>query len=168
MILEEQQAAPVAAGSSLRRYTPEEFRAEYDRCWPWLDSAIDRFGRTHEKEDLWRELGIGRGLFFFSLPTCATVCRIVTYPTGLKEIEVWLVGGVNRFHIRDLLYPKIEAFGKELGCHRMIAYGRKGWLRVLDGWFSHGETRVKSLMGKQPISIELKHLGYSEREDAER
>jgi hypothetical protein len=156
--------APAESPQALRRFTPEEFRSEYDRCWPWLDAAIARFGRTHEKEDLWRELNRGPGLYFFSLDTCATVCRINIYPTGLKEVHVWLVGG-NLRHIRDVLYPKIEAFGKGMGCHRMIAYGRKGWLRVLAGWFSHGETRVKSLMGPQPTAVELKYLGYTERED---
>lgn len=137
------------------------FRLEYERCWPWLDGAIARFGRTHDREQLWQELSAKRNVFFFSMPHCAAIVRVTLWPTGLKDLHVWLVGG-NLREIRDGLYPKMEAWGKQIGCHRIIGYGRRGWLRVLEGWMSHGTTRVKSLMGPQPTEVELKILGYSE------
>ena len=151
---------PAAAVERLRR-----IRAEFDRCWPWLDAAIVRFGRTHEKEHIW-DLCVKREAYFFPNLRCAAVVRIVTYPTGLKELHVWLVGG-NLKDVRDNLYPDIEAWGKKIGCHRMIAYGREGWLRALGGWCKHGTQRVKSLMGPQPTQVEISVLGYSELETGE-
>lgn len=159
-----QERAPAVVQKPIEWLPAERFRVEFDRCWPWLDGAIARFGRTHEKHHLLEELTARRGVYFFSMPNCAAVCRVNAYPTGLREVHVWLVGG-NLREIRDGLYPKIEAWGKRMGCHRMIAYGRKGWLRALYGWMSHGTTRVKSLMGPQPTEIELKFLGYTELRD---
>lgn len=141
----------------------ENHRVEFDRCWPWLDAAIARFGRTHEKEHLWQEL-MTRRAYFFSEPRCAAVVRVSVWPTGLKELQVWLVGG-NMGAIKQELYPRIEEWGRKIGCHRMIAYGRKGWLRVLDGWFNLGTTRVKSLLVKQSLVDEIKLLGHTQLEE---
>lgn len=140
-------------------------RAEFERLWPLLDAAIARFGRTHEKEHLWQEL-MNKTAFFFSEQRCAAVVRVTVWPTGLKDLHVWLVGGRMR-DIKELLYPRIEAWGIKIGCHRMIAYGRKGWLRVLEGWWPLGTTRVKSLLGSQATAVQLKVLGYAQLEEQE-
>jgi hypothetical protein len=42
--------------------------------------------------------------------------------------------------------PAIEAWGRKQGCHRQAGYGRRGWLRVLDGYTEFGVSRQKSLL----------------------
>ena len=138
---------------------------EFQRCWPWLDASIARFGRTHEKQHVWHEIA-NQTVFLFSEQRCVAAVRVTTWPTGLKDLQVWLVGG-NMRDIREVLYPRIEAWGTKIGCHRMIAYGRRGWLRLLEGWFALGTTRVKSLMGKQPTEVEIRTLGYHQLEEQE-
>jgi hypothetical protein len=144
--------------------SPNKIRAEFDRTWPWLDASIARYGRTHNKEHLWEEIASKR-VCFFTTAKSAAICRLVQFPTGLKSLHIWLVGG-NLNDIKTELYPRLEQWAKKAGCHRMQAVGRKGWIRALDGWMPQGQARVKSLMSNAGTAMQLKILGYTEIDDS--
>lgn len=115
-------------------------RSDFDRCWPFLESAIEQYGHTHSKEDIWERLE-ARKAYFFPLQRGVIVGRVLTYPTGLKESEAMWAGG----DLQEILQwvPSLEAYAQNLGCSRNIIKGRRGWLKALDGYREVGTTMVK-------------------------
>jgi hypothetical protein len=122
-------------------------RSEFDRVWPWLDASLASFGRTHSKEQVWKLIAEGRAELWPN-EHCAIVGKVVRRPIGLREYVVWLQGG----ELAELLpmHPAIEHSARARNCDRMIAGGRDGWLRVLDGWEKMGSRRCKWLIEPPP------------------
>ena len=121
---------------------PEEWlEAEFRRCWPWLDAALQTSPlRTHEREHIWEALQSGAAQIW---PTPNSVCltEIKTFPTGLRVLFGWLAGG-------DLTEVKattkaIEAYARKIGCDGAAVQGRRGWIRAFDGYEDAGMTAIK-------------------------
>lgn len=105
-------------------------RDEFERCWPFLEPAIDHFGKTHGKEDVWVLIESGRQRFA-PLGQSAIVGNIERSPAGVVTASTWLVGG-NLYEIKDWL-PTLHAWAKNKGCHRsLIRCARRQWLHVLE------------------------------------
>jgi hypothetical protein len=80
----------------------------------------------------------------------------ITHPIGLRSLNVWLQGG----DLSEILtlHPRIEAYARAQGADRLIAWGRPGWLRRLDGWHACGTRRAKWLRDDVPEHLrETKH-----------
>lgn len=120
----------------------EWLREEFDRCWPWLEGSLEAYGKTHTKEQLW-EVILYRKAFFWPGESCAILANIITYPACPPRLNLWLMGGNLKEIVK--MVPAVEAFGKQKGCDRVIACGRRGWLRVLDGYQEYGTRRFKRL-----------------------
>ena len=127
-----------------------ELRAEFDRCWPWLDAAIARYGRTHGKENLWQRIVDGLA-HFWPGPMCAIVTECINYPTGLKRLNFWLRGGSMKeiLPLSDL----IEEWAKRHGCHEAIGTGRDGWL-IVEPDYEKTSTRRRKILTDDPATIE--------------
>lgn len=66
---------------------------------------------------------------------CCCVTTLHTYPTGLKTVEVMLLGGDPR-SFDETIYQFIKtltAFGAENECDRVEFAGRDGFARRVDG-----------------------------------
>lgn len=100
---------------------------EFDRCWPWLESALRHGGDRHTRETIWQ--GIVTGQFqFWPAERAAGVSHVIVYPTG-NVLRIWLVGG----ELDEVLAaePAIGAWAKAVGCVDMEIVGRQGWVKVL-------------------------------------
>lgn len=64
------------------------------------------------------------------------ITQIMTYPTGLKVCEIFVLGGLDRNKWLEPGTKVITKYAKELGCSRLQMIGRKGWERVLKDWKS--------------------------------
>jgi hypothetical protein len=113
-------------------------REEFDRCWPWLESSMEFTGKTHTKEQVWERIA-SRKAFFWPNPNSALISEIIQHPSGLRSYNGWLAGG----NLEEILQriPVLEEHGRASGCDRAIVTGRRGWLRVFDG-YSEGGTRI--------------------------
>lgn len=127
---------------------PDELRfgafrpAEIDDFWPYVEAQVARAC----------EFSYGRfsadNIYEFALQGIVTIWAVVNpqsevravvvtqqteYPTGLRALEVMLVGGENR---HDWLHfeSKLEEHARREGCHVMQMYGRRGWERDLKHW----------------------------------
>jgi hypothetical protein len=117
--------------------------AEFERCWPWLEQAIELYGHTHTKAHILSQVLRGQA-HFWPGDNAAIVTNILRAPTGLTSVNGWLAGG-ELGEIAEMA-PKIEAWAKgNIGCHRAIVFGRRGWLRALDGYREGGMRMVKDL-----------------------
>jgi len=123
---------------------------EFERCWPWIESALDRFAYkhdgkvwlTHNKEHVWERITSGKSIFWPG-KACAIISEIAISPTGLKTHVTWLAGG-DLEEIAELM-EKVEEFGRLKGCQRQVGNGRRGWLRVFKGYEEHGVRKAKDL-----------------------
>lgn len=116
-------------------------RDEFERCWPFLEPAVDL--RTHSKEDIW-ELIERRQAHFCPMPDAAVVGGISMFPNGFKDVNVRWAGG-NLYTILQWV-PSMEAWAKNRGCHRAVIYGREQWQRALDGYEKIGVRLAKDLI----------------------
>ena len=110
-------------------------RAEFDRCRPWLEAAIE-IDRETTAEALLEELLAGRAQLGPSEGACV-VTQCILGPEG-GSIHAWLGGGILSEMLA--LRPGIEAWGRAMGATWATIEGRKGWARlyvphgyVLDG-----------------------------------
>jgi len=128
-----------------------KFTTELDRVWPWLwasmlEGAFRYNGRpwpTHYRPHILGRIISGRS-FFWPFPNCAFVTEFQESQTGLKSHVTWLAGGELPEIVEKT--PMIEDWGRAHGCHRQVGYGRRGWLRALDGYSEYGVSRQKSLI----------------------
>lgn len=117
-------------------------RREFDRCWPWLDASLASFGRTHTRDQVWDRVDHGQAMLWPGRDA-VILTEFISHPIGLRSCNVWLQGG-DLAELK-LMHPVVECAARAAGCDRMIAWGRDGWLRVLDGWESCGTRRAKWL-----------------------
>lgn len=125
-------------------------KAEFDRCWPWLEKSLlyNAYVKegvplpTHRKEHIWPRLTADRMLLWAGQES-AILTSIVTYPTGLKIQHTFAAGG-KRDGIKRMMV-EVEAYGRAHGCHQQRGDGRLGWLRVFSGYRIIGYRKAKDL-----------------------
>ena len=120
------------------------WRAEFDRCWPWLWAALCSFDcPTHTKEQVWRRLVTGKA-FMWPGERSVIIVELVNHPIGYRSCHYWLQGG----DLAELKtkHSQIEDWARQTGCAQMTGDGREGWARAMDGdWRKGPSTRSKWL-----------------------
>ncbi len=105
-------------------------RAQFERCSPWLQEALDRDIGAFELEDVWQYISDGKAQLWVG-PNSAVVTALEYFPRKVV-LRYWLCGGT--LEDRELLETAIEAWAKEAGATTAIIGGRKGWLKALSGY----------------------------------
>ncbi len=103
--------------------------ADFKRCRPFLQAALDLAGGTHTMADVVQ--GIADGVFhFWPGEKSAAITRVHEYPRA-RYLHIFLAGG----DLDELLamVPLFKSWAKHLGCTELTLAGRPGWERVL-GW----------------------------------
>ena len=118
-------------------------RDDFERAWPYLAKSVDFLGPTHGKQHIWDRIRTGQAVLWPN-ENCAILTEPILHPTGLRSLNVWLQGG----DLAELktMHPAIEQWAREHHCDQMIAWGRDGWVRALDGWQNCGTRRRKVLI----------------------
>lgn len=63
----------------------------------------------------------------------ALVTSIVEYPTGLRELEIFIAGGKDLDKWMVQAIKTFSAFGKANKCIALSGGGRKGWIKAISG-----------------------------------
>src|SRR3954470_6587026 len=105
------------------------FEAEWRRCRPWLEAALEYDGGFYGIEDIRAEVEAGEAQFWPG-ERSAVVTQVWPFPK-VRALHYWLAGG-ELSELRDTLQPTIEAWAAGQGCTRAIIAGRRGWLRTLN------------------------------------
>ena len=121
--------------------TRQWLRAEFERCRPWIQAALDRDIGTHTIDDVWNDIEDEKA-YLLPLPNSVIVSVIEQYPQ-LKMLRFWLVGG----DLDELLAHEnvVIDWAKEQGCTVASWIGRRGWLRKLPHYtdtYSVGIRRI--------------------------
>jgi hypothetical protein len=106
---------------------------------------------THTMAAIWQMVCAGR-VKLWPGRDCAILTQILDHPGGLRSQNTWLAGG----ELREIvgMMPMIEQFARECGCHREVGNGRRGWLRVFDGYSEYGVRKQKDLIpAGEPVML---------------
>lgn len=123
-----------------------EFEAEWARCGPWIDAALERAGGTHDLADVKAQVGAEDAQFWPGRQS-AIVTELLIYPKA-RVLHLWLAGG-DLTELTDELLPRIEAWALEdERCDRATLMGRAGWERTLA---SKGYAPAARLLTKELI-----------------
>ncbi len=126
-----------------------ELRAEFDRCWPWLDKSNNEFGPTHTKEQIWQRIVYSKA-FLWPAPDAVILGEFVDHPIGDRSFRYWLQGG--NLETLKTMWPGVEAWAIRHGCIWGLGDGREGWTSVMDGdW-----ERVRVIRRKRLVPLEVR------------
>lgn len=118
--------------------------ADWPRCRPWIEAALEHSGGTHWIEDV--EAMLRRGeLYFVSNEGAALVLQHVVFPR-LSVLNIFLGGG-QLDAVRELVGGLVTEAARTLRCDAISLEGRPGWKRALAplGFTSLGVTLGKRL-----------------------
>jgi hypothetical protein len=118
------------------------FEAEWDRCAPWIASALDMSGGSHDLADVKALVERGEARLW-GWANSALVTEVQVWPRA-KFLLLWLAGG-DLGELRDEILPLAEAYGREQGCTRCYIVGRPGWAKVLPGYRAVAVSVAKEL-----------------------
>jgi hypothetical protein len=104
--------------------------AEWERCAPWITSALEHAGDVYTLSDVEFLIRTGAAKFWPGRHS-ALVTRIERYPRA-TWLLLWLAGG-DLAELRDDLRPLAEAWGLSQDCTKSIIMGRLGWSKALAG-----------------------------------
>lgn len=102
-------------------------REQFDRCWPYLCSAITRMKEPYGRDYIERRIFEDKDAQLWPGVDSAILTEIETRQDGSKVLVGWLAGG-NRQEIESST-PAIEAWGKRMGCTLSRLIQRKGFAR---------------------------------------
>jgi hypothetical protein len=113
--------------------------AEWGRILPWITALLDESGNTQTPDDIKREIDADR-IELVLFPHFAVLLSIVEYPQK-RALRVVGMGGdlgkcMGDFQAYMMGLPELA---KQLGCNRLEATGRLGWVRAIKeiGMTSH-------------------------------
>ncbi|WP_300573607.1 hypothetical protein [Phenylobacterium sp.] len=116
--------------------------SEWERCAPWLQSALDVAGNEYALGDVHAMLD-AREATFWPGDNAAIVTRIEDHP-GSRNLLFWLAGG-DLDELTGKMRPFIEQWGAKHGCTRSIIIGRPGWERALPDYRPIARVIAKEL-----------------------
>ncbi len=138
------------------RYVPtgvpvEDLHIVWDRVWPYLQKAVDRFPNVQNK---YNEASVLQYLFHKEMqlwvcwdvdhnkPVGAITTEIITDEAHPNKVfmSIPLVGGENWNAWGDNLWRLLKTWGSEKGCTHALGYGRRGWTRLY-GFVDCGTTK---------------------------
>ena len=97
---------------------------------PMLQSALN-YQDTHGIDDVKTALDEGAAQLWCGKQSCV-VTEIVDYPKA-QACRIWLAAG-DKGELLGHMLADIEKWARNQGCSKMEVVGRKGWLRVLNGY----------------------------------
>jgi hypothetical protein len=119
-----------------------KFEADWARCAPWLQAALDHAGRTHTLAQVRAAVERDEARFWPG-PRSALIAVIENDP-GDRRLLIWLAGG-DRGELEGVILPLAETWGRQNLCRRVLVIGRAGWERALK---SKGYAPFARIVGK--------------------
>lgn len=104
-----------------------DIRANFDRCRPWIEAALEYANGTHSIDDIWHGVVAGQYQFWPAEKGCF-ITEVIDFPQK-RVFHVFLAGGELR-QLRQMV-DSLESFANALGCQSIMISGRTGWIRVL-------------------------------------
>lgn len=106
--------------------TVADLMAEWDRCAPWLEAAMQTTRDDRTLDDIFYDVCRGT-MQFWPGRESAVVTQLLDHPNGRRECNILLAGGT--LGELELMLVEIERFAKANTATVMTVLGRRGWER---------------------------------------
>jgi len=152
--------APPSVDVELICVDPTQVRAIWPLAEPLLRRAIARTGLS-SFNDIEREILCGNALLWLALEgEGSKIAILAAASTRLQQTDAGKVCVITACGGKDMsrwlnLIGRIEEFARNEGCNCVRIYGRKGWLRALDGYEQRHIVLDKELSGCQIKSFTI-------------
>jgi len=100
---------PLERMGDIERYTTDVIRERLNNC----------------ELQCWAAIGPNNEIL------CVFITRITEYPTGYKDLTIWLVGGKGLKYWITEAWSLFVEFGKYHKCGRIVTCGRPGWNKLI-------------------------------------
>lgn len=114
---------------------------EFKRCKPYIEAALAHAHGTHTTDDVLKIIVSGDAQFW-AFEDAAIVTEIIRYPQK-TVLRFWLAGG-NLETLTDA-EPEIIEWSKQWGCEGVEIFGRRGWVRALNGYKPTSTIMIKDI-----------------------
>jgi hypothetical protein len=114
------------------------FDAEWQRCKPYIESALDESWTIDAVE---QEIRSGRATLW-PMQHSAVVTVVQENPSG-RTLLIWLAGG-DLNELKQYL-PAADNYARAQGCTAVKIEGRAGWEKVLPGYTKRRVILTKEL-----------------------
>jgi hypothetical protein len=115
--------------------------AEWERCGEYIEAALAHAHGTHDLDDVLKIVLSGEAQFW-AFDDAAIVTEIIRYPKK-TVLRFWLAGG--NLETLTEAEPKIIKWSEQWGCQGVEIFGRKGWVRALNGYKPTSTIMVKDI-----------------------
>ena len=114
---------------------------EFQKCLPFIQSALDKCGNTHLPSDVF-EMCKKKLAKLHAGEKSAIVTQILTMPSG-RQLHFWLAGG----DLDELVKMEKELVfeARKDGIKKVSVIGRAGWLKKLPNYKDAGRILVKDI-----------------------
>jgi hypothetical protein len=129
--------------AALADMLPPGMVAEWERCRPWLEAALEHDGGHYGIDDVWDAILAGRATFWPGKRS-AVVSQFWYFPKA-KVCNHWLAGG-DMDELLNEMQPVIDDWARKAGCAEMTIAGRPGWVRAMK---PHGFELIFSVIRKR-------------------
>tara|TARA_R110000751_G_scaffold17054_1_gene53184 strand:- start:4891 stop:5286 length:396 start_codon:yes stop_codon:yes gene_type:complete len=109
----------------------EDWEIQWEKCKPLIEKAV-KYQDAYTIEYIEDKIKNGTALLWPGKES-AFITEVVVYPNYHVLNILCFSGNYDEF---EKMYPTIENFAKEIKAKKLIAGGRKGWLRKIKhlGW----------------------------------
>lgn len=114
----------------------------FERCKPYLVDALKKNNGEITLEQVWERIK-GREYLFLPGEKSAIVLEPFTHASGKKVMNFFLAGG-DLEELKEM-ESQASSAAKQMGFHAMAIFGRRGWVRALDGYKETAVLMEKTL-----------------------
>ncbi len=107
--------------------TPDQARAEWQRCRHHIEAALARSPGLESIADVERAIAAGTYQAWFGKRSAA-ITEIADY--GQKKVLTVVHGGGDMGELLNEMEPMFCAFARAMGCDAIMGTGREGWKRM--------------------------------------
>ena len=133
----------------MRSVDQEGFVEAWERCKPYMVTALEKSGNQYDVDDLLALIEEDRAIFY-PVENGAAVFRVAVYPKR-RRLRLWLIGGEVGEGVAklDAVMQAADFLAEEYGCDGIECTGRKVYKRVLKpfGYEENAVVLTKELGG---------------------
>ena len=143
---------PLQPGSNCKiaLVTSDDVHVVWDSILPYIEEVVSHSQGEASSEHYYEELTSGNMQLWVSIEgkevLACMVTQIAPYPNK-RVLRILALGGVEMEKWIQFL-PDIEHWAMGIGCTALEAWGRKGWLRILQDWKCSYHILTKDLKGR--------------------
>jgi len=147
---EEISSIKVGSDCKIAMISPDDIDVVWDHISEYIQHVVDHSRGEATLEDYYEHISTGDMQLWVAISKndilACMVTQIAPYPSK-RVLRIIALGGIEMERWLEFL-PDIEHWAMNMGCTSLEAWGRKGWLKILQDWKCSYHILTKDLKGR--------------------